>query len=133
MIRCVGNPTERFNRRRLRILHAIRFSAQLGFEIEDATRQAITQIAPNLIHVSKERIQVELTKLLLSDRPEAMKLVYETGISPYVSETFHKMGDLLSDMPVYSSMQKNPFDWLLFLKKRNTGAGSAHFTGFETG
>ena len=57
------------------------FSAQLGFEIEDATRQAITEIAPNLIHVSKERIQVELTKLLLSDRPQTMKLVYETGIS----------------------------------------------------
>lgn len=66
VIRCVGNPTERFTEDALRILRAIRFSAQLGFEIEDATRQAITEIAPNLIHVSKERIQVELTKLLLS-------------------------------------------------------------------
>ena len=100
VIRCVGNPTERFTEDALRILRAIRFSAQLGFEIEDATRQAITEIAPNLIHVSKERIQVELTKLLLSDRPQTMKLVYETGISPYVSETFHKMGEMLADMPL---------------------------------
>ena len=116
VIRCVGNPTERFTEDALRILRAIRFSAQLGFEIEDATRQAITEIAPNLIHVSKERIQVELTKLLLSDRPEAMKLVYETGISPYVSETFHKMGEMIGDMPV-TVPAKKALRWALFLRK----------------
>lgn len=116
VIRCVGNPTERFTEDALRILRAIRFSAQLGFEIEDATRQAITEIAPNLVHVSKERIQVELTKLLLSDRPEAMKLVYETGISPYVSETFHKMGEMIGDMPV-TVPAKKALRWALFLRK----------------
>lgn len=116
VIRCVGNPTERFTEDALRILRAIRFSAQLGFEIEDATRQAITQIAPNLVHVSKERIQVELTKLLLSDRPEAMKLVYETGISPYVSETFHKMGEMIGNMPVTVPAKKS-LRWALFLRK----------------
>ncbi len=116
VIRCVGNPTERFTEDALRILRAIRFSAQLGFEIEDATRQAITEIAPNLVHVSKERIQVELTKLLLSDRPEAMKLVYETGISPYVSETFHKMGEMIGDMPITVPAKKD-LRWALFLRK----------------
>lgn len=116
VIRCVGNPTERFTEDALRILRAIRFSAQLGFEIEDATRQAITEIAPNLVHVSKERIQVELTKLLLSDRLEAMKLVYETGISPYVSETFHKMGEMIGDMPVTVPAKKS-LRWALFLRK----------------
>ena len=116
VIRCVGNPTERFTEDALRILRAIRFSAQLGFEIEDATRQAITEIAPNLVHVSKERIQVELTKLLLSDRPEAMKLVYETGISPYVSETFHKMGEMIGDMPI-TVPAKKALRWALFLRK----------------
>lgn len=116
VIRCVGNPTERFTEDALRILRAIRFSAQLGFEIEDATRQAITEIAPNLIHVSKERVQVELTKLLLSDRPEAMKLVYEIGISPYVSETFHKMGEMIGDMPV-TVPAKKALRWALFLRK----------------
>ena len=116
VIRCVGNPTERFTEDALRILRTIRFSAQLGFEIEDATRQAITEIAPNLVHVSKERIQVELTKLLLSDRPEAMKLVYETGISPYVSETFHKMGEMIGDMPVTVPAKKS-LRWALFLRK----------------
>lgn len=90
-IRCVGNPMDRFTEDALRILRAIRFSAQLDFQIEPETKEAITVIAPNLIHVSKERIQVELTKLLLSDHPEIMSLVFETGISPYISTAFSKI------------------------------------------
>lgn len=92
IIRCVGNPMDRFQEDALRILRALRFSAQLGFEIEEETLKAVSVIAPNLVHVSKERIQVELTKLLLSSCPERMELVYKTGISPYVSEAFHKAG-----------------------------------------
>ena len=66
IIRCVGNPWTVFTEDALRILRAIRFSAQLGFSIEERTYEAIKVIAPNMVHVSKERIQVELTKLLLS-------------------------------------------------------------------
>ncbi len=91
VIRCVGAPLERFTEDALRILRAIRFSAQLGFSIDRDTREAITGIAPNIAKVSKERIQAELTKLLLSGRPEQMREVYETGISPYISETFAKL------------------------------------------
>ena len=90
-IRCVGNPMDRFTEDALRILRAIRFSAQLDFQIEPETKKAIAVIAPNLVNVSKERIQVELTKLLLSDHPEIMKLVFETGISPYISQSFSKI------------------------------------------
>lgn len=88
IVRCVGDPMERFTEDALRILRAIRFSAQLGFEIEDNTYRALSVIAPNLAHVSKERIQVELTKTLLSEHPERIYLVDETGMSPYVSDTF---------------------------------------------
>ena len=87
-IRCVGDPMERFTEDALRILRAIRFSAQLDFTIEEQTWNAIRVIAPNIAKVSKERIQVELTKLLLSDHPEKIREVYETGISPYISENF---------------------------------------------
>ena len=89
IIRCVGEPMDRFTEDALRILRAIRFSAQLGFSIEERTYEAIRTIAPNMVHVSKERIQVELTKLLLSSHPDYILRVYETGISPYVSEKFH--------------------------------------------
>ena len=88
VIRCVGNPVDRFTEDALRILRAIRFSAQLGFEIEQGTRDALALIAPNLKNVSKERIMTELTKLLLSSHPERMRLVFETGMSPYIAEHF---------------------------------------------
>lgn len=88
VIRCVGEPMERFEEDALRILRAIRFSAQLDFSIEEKTREAITRIAPNLAKVSRERVQMELTKLLCSDHPEQIRQVYETEISRYVSEEF---------------------------------------------
>jgi len=87
-VRCVGLAEDRFTEDALRILRAIRFSAQLGFTIEDATYRAITKIAPNLKKVSKERIQTELTKLLLSDFPDRICMVEETGISPWVTKDF---------------------------------------------
>ncbi len=93
VIRCVGKAQERFTEDALRILRAIRFSAQLGFEIEEQTLEAVRQIAPNLVHVSKERIQVELTKLLKSPHPERMSLVFTAGIAPFVSVHFADAGD----------------------------------------
>ncbi len=88
VIRCVGLAHDRFTEDALRILRAIRFAAQLGFEIEEETYQAISDIAPNLKNVSKERIQVEMTKLLLSDYPEKVVMVEDKGICPYVTENF---------------------------------------------
>ena len=88
VIRCVGCPRDRFTEDALRILRAIRFAAQLGFSIEGETYGAIREIAPNLKNVSKERIQVELTKLLTSAHPEKISMVEDTGISPYVTGDF---------------------------------------------
>ena len=117
IIRCVGEPMDRFSEDALRILRAIRFSAQLGFAIEGRTYEAIRAIAPNMVHVSKERIQAELTKLLLSPHPGHISMVYETGISPYVSETFHKvpllgMPSVPAQVPPVRHMR-----WAAFLRK----------------
>mgnify|MGYP004473195231 FL=1 len=81
VIRCVGDPMERFQEDALRIMRAVRFSAQLGFAIDDSTRQAITALAPNLKYVSAERIQAELVKLLASPHPDYFRVAYETGIT----------------------------------------------------
>ena len=88
VIRCVGCAKDRFTEDALRILRAVRFAAQLDFVIENETYKAIAEIAPNLVHVSKERIQVELTKLLLSDHPEKIWMVDATGIAEYVTPGF---------------------------------------------
>ena len=83
IIRCVGNAEERFGEDALRMLRAIRFAAQLGFTIEEQTEAAIIKLAETLKKVSRERIQIELNKLLLSVHPEWIKGVYQTGLSPY--------------------------------------------------
>lgn len=116
-IRCVGKPLDRFTEDALRILRAIRFSAQLGFEIEPETKAAIKMIAPNIAKVSKERVQTELTKLLLSDRPERIKEVYETGISPYVSEAFYQAGKC--PVSIHSGLPaRKHIRWAAFLRER---------------
>ena len=81
VIRCVGNPLERFTEDALRMMRAIRFSAQLGYEIEEQTTRAICELAPNLKNISAERIQVELTKLMVSAHPEFLIKAYNTGVT----------------------------------------------------
>lgn len=81
IIRCVGNPLERFGEDALRILRAVRFSAQLGFSIEEETKKGIEELVPNLKLVSAERIQTELVKLLASPHPDYLLTAYETGIT----------------------------------------------------
>ncbi len=90
-IRCVGTATDRFGEDALRMLRALRFSAQLGFEIEENTWNAIKAIGPNLANVSKERIQTELTKLLLSDHPNQIRHIFTCNLEPYISPAFSRI------------------------------------------
>lgn len=88
IIRCVGNPVERFTEDALRMMRGIRFAAQLGYELEQETKSAICVMAKNLSLVSAERIQVEMTKLLQSNHPELFRLFYETGLTKYFMPEF---------------------------------------------
>jgi len=81
IIRCVGDAYSRFGEDALRMLRAIRFSGQLGFCIEEKTKQAITKLAGNLKKTSAERIRVELSKLLVSDNPGQIREAYKTGMT----------------------------------------------------
>ena len=81
IVRCVGNPGERFEEDARRILRAIRFSAQLGYAIEEETLEAIRRLAPRLSRISAERIQVELVKLLVSPHPDYLRTAYDTGVT----------------------------------------------------
>lgn len=81
IIRCVGNARARFSEDALRILRGIRFAAQLGFEIDREARDAMQELAPTLQKISAERIQVELVKILVSDRPDMLRDAYELGIT----------------------------------------------------
>lgn len=102
MIRCVGNAHDRFGEDALRILRAVRFSAQLGFDIEPDTRQAARDLAGNLKDISAERIQGELIKLLTSDHPEMIKTCYELGITQVVLPEFDQMMETKQENPHHS-------------------------------
>ena len=91
VIRTVGNPNDRFNEDGLRMLRAIRFSAQLGFKIEDETFNAIKENAHLIKNVSYERIEQEISKILTSDHPEQIALIHEAGLSKYIMPEFDKL------------------------------------------
>lgn len=101
MIRCVGNPIDRFTEDALRMMRAVRFAAQLGFAMEDRTRAAIAALAPNLAGISAERIQAELVKLVLSEHPEEMRTVYETGMSRVFFPEFDHMMETPQNNPYH--------------------------------
>lgn len=99
LIRCVGDPKERFSEDALRILRAVRFSAQLAFPIEPETAEAIKSLAPNLEKISAEQIQAELVKLLVSDHPERIQDACELGITKVVLPEWDDMVGVKQNTP----------------------------------
>ncbi len=75
VIRCVGEPKQRFCEDALRILRALRFASSLGFSIDDGTAQAMRECSMNIRSVSAERIFKELTLLLCGKN--AGRVIYE--------------------------------------------------------
>ena len=100
-IRCVGNPDERFDEDALRVLRAVRFSAQLGFSIEHETLEAVRRHAGNLKLISAERIAAELVKLLISPHPEMVRTLYETGITRVILPEFDAMMETPQNTPYH--------------------------------
>jgi len=90
LLRTPGTPEASFTDDPLRILRAARFTAQLGFTVVPEVREAMTQLAGLLAapKVSAERIEIELTKLLLSPLPggpaAGIALLVETGVADQV-------------------------------------------------
>lgn len=80
LVRCVGDPMERFSEDALRMFRAVRFSAQLGFEIDGGTLAALRLRAPLSRDVSAERVASELGLILASGRPDFVWLTVEYGL-----------------------------------------------------
>jgi putative nucleotidyltransferase with HDIG domain len=80
-LRAVGDAEARFDEDALRLLRAARFAAQLGFEIEPSTREAMRRKAPVVAHVSRERVGQELRRLFQADRPSlGLRVMADTGL-----------------------------------------------------
>jgi poly(A) polymerase len=81
LIRCIGDPVARFTEDKLRLLRAVRFACNLGYDIEPATLDAVRRMAPQISAVSAERIRDELIKTFT--RPGAgrgLRLLDSTGL-----------------------------------------------------
>jgi putative nucleotidyltransferase with HDIG domain len=86
LIRAVGNAEERFNEDALRMLRAVRLSAELDFAIEETTKKAIVENAKLLAEISRERIRDEFTKIIMSDHPKrGLEVAHEVGLLKYIS------------------------------------------------
>ena len=99
LIRAVGDPAKRFGEDALRIMRAVRFAAQLGYEVEADTVQAMKELAPTLSKISAERIAAELEKLLVSPHPEKLKMAYECGITAVILPEFDRCMETAQNNP----------------------------------
>lgn len=106
LIRCVGDPDKRFREDALRMLRALRFSAELDFEIEEKTLEAVRRLSPRVSGLASERIQAELCKTLRSPHPERIGDMIALGLVPGLS------GPGCKGLPRISRMPKNgPGRW----------------------
>ncbi len=95
IIKTVGNPDERFSEDALRMLRAIRFSAELGFVIDSETFASIIKNRDLLSHVSRERVRDEFNKIIMSDNPMiGLVMAQKLGILDYISPVFNTMVDV---------------------------------------
>ena len=91
-IKTIGNPNERFKEDKLRMLRAVRFGAQLDYEIEETTLGAIKEMASSILHVSAERIRDEILKIITQEHPgKGLRLLRETGLLKYILPDVDRM------------------------------------------
>ena len=124
-IRCVGEPDKRFEEDALRMFRALRFSARLGFTIEENTLAAIHRKAGHAASISAERVREEIEKLLLTRSPETMKTVLDSGLlNVYLSPVSISEEELcaISLLPFKALERWCMFTWLLL---RHGAIGSA--------
>ena len=85
LVRAVGDPVQRFNEDGLRMLRMVRFATVLDFDYDPATYDAVRKQGHLLQYISKERIQVELNKILLAAHPACgLEDLYTLGMYPYI-------------------------------------------------
>ncbi|WP_314404934.1 CCA tRNA nucleotidyltransferase [uncultured Granulicatella sp.] len=115
-IRCVGDAKERFNEDALRMFRAVRFVGQLGFQIEEETKNAISLLKMNLSKVAVERMKVEFEKMIQSSyRKDALKLFVETGLYQ-ACPLFDGKGEILLKLAEFPIKEMSVLQaWILFV------------------
>ena len=115
-IRCVGDAKERFNEDALRMFRAVRFVGQLGFQVEEETKNAISLLKMNLSKVAVERMKVEFEKMIQSSYcKDALKLFVETGLYQ-ACPLFDGKGEILLKLAEFPIKEMSVLQaWILFV------------------
>jgi poly(A) polymerase len=156
IIRTIGKPEERFGEDHLRLLRAVRFAAQLNFEIEPKTFAAVEKLAPKIKVISAERIRDELLKLFAPPHAErGLVLLRKSGLLEHIlpelaatidceqSPDFHPEGSVFNHIRLM--LEKLPPDsnellpWTVLLHdiakpvtaEKDLQTGAIHFYGHE--
>ena len=119
-LRCVGDAKERFNEDALRMFRAVRFVGQLGFQIEEKTKNAISLLKMNLSKVAVERMKVEFEKMIQSSfRKEALQLFVETGLYQ-ACPLFDGKDEILLKLAEFPLKEMSVLQaWILFIDELN--------------
>ena len=119
-LRCVGDAKERFNEDALRMFRAVRFVGQLGFQIEEKTKNAISLLKMNLSKVAVERMKVEFEKMIQSSyRKDALKLFVETGLYQ-ACPLFDGKDEILLKLAEFPLKEMSVLQaWILFIDELN--------------
>ena len=123
ILRCIGQPQERFLEDALRILRLFRFSAQLGFEIEKDTLDNALKLSYLLENISVERIFTEFKRALTSKSPEALNPLLKCGALSFLGLNTNEMPDIIEYLTNDFSLRflvfchKNNYNALNILKK----------------
>jgi len=119
-IRCVGDAKERFNEDALRMFRAVRFVGQLGFQVEEETKNAISLLKMNLSKVAVERMKVEFEKMIQSPyRKEALQLFVETGLYQ-ACPLFDGKDEILLKLAEFPLKEMSVLQaWILFVDELN--------------
>lgn len=122
LIRCVGEPERRFGEDALRMLRALRFSAQLGFDIDPRTDAAVTALAPTAAALSAERVRDEFLRALASPRPQRAWEMLTRGLLARFAAAEGEAPPLAA-LPVYARLAHLCFE----LERRGFIASTAEF------
>ena len=119
-IRCVGDAKERFNEDALRMFRAVRFVGQLGFQVEEETKNAISLLKMNLSKVAVERMKVEFEKMIQSPyRKAALQLFVETGLYQ-ACPLFDGKDEILLKLAKFPLKEMSVLQaWILFVDELN--------------
>lgn len=117
VVRAIGDPLERFNEDKLRLMRAVRFATRFDFTLDPPTRRALEALAPEVTQVSAERIAAEMRFMLLDkSRRAAVELLGDVGlleaILPELSAA-REAGSLAATYKVLDSLEQPSFSLAL--------------------